>query len=133
MKNETVPRFPSGATCELRTVNTEDRSGRWAIAMECVFPTAEIASGHRVYDYEIRAVPKDGSKPLVKRFISPAYARMAKYEPEYQRFWFNVAELPQDREYVIEVRARNCFGRSSLPIVSESWRGKPGLGKANRA
>lgn len=128
-----VPRFPSGATCELRTVNTEDRSGRWAIAMECVFPTAEIASGHRVYDYEIRAVPKDGSKPLVKRFISPAYARMAKYEPEYQRFWFNVAELPQDREYVIEVRARNCFGRSSLPIVSESWRGKPGLGKANRA
>ena len=91
------------------------------------------APGHRVYDYEIKAVPKDGSEALVKRFVSPAFAKMAKYEPACQRFWFDVAELPQDREYVIEIRARNCYGKSSRPIVSGVWRGKPGLGAADRS
>jgi hypothetical protein len=100
--------------------------------MECVFPSAITAAGHRVFDYEIKAVPKNGSKELVKRFLSPAFAKMAKYEPEKQRFWFDVAELPQDCEYVIEIRARNSFGKSSAPIVSRVLRGKPGLDKANR-
>jgi hypothetical protein len=49
-----------------------------------------------------------------------------------QRFWFDVAELPQDKEYVIEVRARNCFGVSSAPLVSKTFKGKPGLDKAVR-
>ena len=128
-----VPHFPSGAELKLRTVNTDDRMGRWTIAMECVFPGAETAEGHRVFDYELKAVPKDGSEALVKRFLSPAFAKMAKYEPEYQRFWFNVAELPQDREYVVEVRARNCYGRCSEPLVSKIWRGKPGLANADRS
>ena len=72
------------------------------------------------------------SAPLVKRFLSPAYAKLAKYEPPRQRFWFDVAELPQDKEYRIEVRARNCFGKASEPLVSEVWRGKPGLDKAKK-
>jgi hypothetical protein len=127
-----VPEFPAGAKCALRTINTDNRIGKWTIAMECVFPSAEMPDGHRVFDYEIKAVPKDGSEPLVKRFISPAFARLARYEPRRQRFWFDVAELPQDREYVIEVRARNCFGRSSRPIVTGVLRGKPGLGTAKR-
>ncbi len=129
---EPVPHFPSDAALELDTRNTDDRSGNWAIVMDCRFPSAEIASGHRVFDYEIKAVPRDGSKPMVKYFFSPAYPKMAKFEPKTQRFWFNVAELPQDKEYVIEVRARNCFGRASAPIVSGVMRGKPGLGKAQR-
>ena len=128
-----VPEFPAGAQCALRTINTDNRIGKWTIAMECVFPSAKMPDGHRVFDYEIKAVPKDGSEPLVKRFISPAFAKLAKYEPLRQRFWFDVAELPQDREYVIEVRARNCFGKSSRPIVSGVMRGKPGLGKAVRS
>lgn len=131
-KSVPVPYFPAGATCRLRTVNTDNRVGKWTIAMECVFPSAITAAGHRVFDYEIKAVPKNGSKELVKRFLSPAFAKMAKYEPEKQRFWFDVAELPQDCEYVIEIRARNSFGKSSAPIVSRVLRGKPGLGKANR-
>ena len=132
-KEVPVPRFPADADLKLRTVNTDDRMGRWTIAMECVFPSAETEAGHRVFDYELKAVPKDGSEPLVKRFLSPAFAKMAKYEPEYQRFWFNVAELPQDREYVVEVRARNCYGKCSEPLVSKTWRGKPGLGVADRS
>ena len=127
-----VPSFPADATLETFTRNTENRRGHWMIVMVCTFPSAAVADGTRVWDYEIRAVPKDGSAPLVKRFLSPAYARMADCEPERQRFWFDVAELPQDREYVIEVRARNCFGKCSAPLVSKAWHGKPGLAHAVR-
>ena len=131
-RTEPVPHFPAGAELDLETRNTENRSGKWTIVLNCEFPSAVVPDGSRVFDYEIRAVPKDGSKPLVKRFISPAYAKLAKYEPARQRFWFDVAELPQDKDYVIEVRACNCFGRASAPLVSGVRRGKPGLGKAKR-
>jgi len=125
-----VPRFPEGAEVRLETRNTENRMGKWAIVMDCRFPSAEMPEGSRVFDYEIRAVPKDGSQPLVKYFFSPAYAKLARFEPKEQRFWFDVAELPQDKEYVIEVRARNCFGKRSAPLVSGVWHGKPGLSTA---
>ena len=128
-KTEPVPRFPEGAQLDLETRNTENRSGKWTIVMNCEFPSAVMPEGSRVFDYEIRAVPKDGSPALVKRFISPGYAKMAKFEPERQRFWFDVAELPQDKDYVIEVYARNCFGKTSAPLVSGVRRGKPGLEK----
>ena len=126
---EPVPQFPTGAALDLETRNTENRSGFWTIVMNCEFPSAVMPEGHRVFDYEIRAVPKDGSPALIKRFLSPAYPKMAKYEPVRQRFWFDVAELPQDKDYVIEVYARNCFGKTSAPLVSGVRRGKPGLGK----
>ena len=104
--------------------------GKWTVVMNCEFPSAVVPDGSRVFAYEIRAVPKDGSAPLIKHFISPAYAKLAKYEPARQRFWFDVAELPQDKDYVIEVRACNCFGKSGAPLVSGVWHGKPGLGTA---
>jgi len=125
-----APAFPSGATIEIDTRNSTLRNGSWCAVMACRFPSASIADGTRVYDYEIRAVPKDGSKPMVKRFLSPAYAKLPKYEPEMQFFWFDVADLPQDREYVIEIVARNYFGKCSRPIVSGVRRGKPGLTQA---
>ena len=125
--HEPVPEFPRGATLDIETRNAENRSGHWAIVMNCEFPSAIMPSGHRVFDYEIRAVPKDGGEPLVKRFLSPAYAKMARYEPARQRFWFDVAELPQGRDYVIEVRAFNCFGRAGAPLISTIWHSKPGL------
>lgn len=117
---EPIPSFPIGASLEVETRNTENRVGHWTIVMYCEFPSAVVPDGHRVFDYEIRAVPKDGSAPLVKRFLSPAYAKLAKDEPERQRFWLDVAELPQGKPYAIEVRARNCFGRGSVPLVSET-------------
>ena len=126
---EPVPRFPDGAVLDIETRNTENRSGHWTIVLNCEFPSAVMPDGSRVFDYEIRAVPKDGSSPLVKYFFSPAYAKMAKFEPALQRFWFDVAELPQEKEYVVEVRARNCYGRKSLPLVSGPMCGKPGLEK----
>ena len=129
---EPVPQFPRGAELDIETRNTENRAGHWAIVLNCEFPSAVMPEGHRVFDYEIRAVPRDGSAPLVKSFFSPAYPKMAKFEPARQRFWFDVAELPQDKEYVIEVRARNCFGLKSVPLVSGVRRGKPGLDKAVR-
>ena len=122
---EPVPQFPDGAALDVETRNTENRAGNWVIVMNCEFPSAVMPDGHRVFDYEIRAVPKDGSEPLVKYFYSPAYAKMAKFEPKRQRFWFDVAELPQGKEYVVEVRARNCFGKASTPLVSGIWRGTP--------
>ena len=132
-ETEPVPSFPGGAELEFETRNTENRRGHWTIVMQCVFPSARMPAGSRVYDYEIRAVPGDGSEPMVKRFVSPAFAKMAKYEPKRQRFWFDVAELPQDKDYVLEVRARNCFGKCSEALVSKTLRGKPGLGRAKRS
>ena len=128
-----VPAFPEDAEvrCEMR--NTENRQGKWTIVMTCEFPSAVVPEGWRVFDYEIRAVPKDGSKPLVKRFYSPAYHKLPSCEPARQRFWFDVAELPQDKDYTIEVRAYNCFEKASEPIVAKRvFHGKPGLGKARR-
>ena len=119
---EPVPRFPFGATLDLETRNTENRSGHWTIVLNCEFPSALMPSGHRVFDYEIKAVPLDGSAPTVKRFLSPAYPKLAKYEPARQRFWFDVAELPTGKDYRVEVRAYNCFGKASAPLVSDSMK-----------
>ena len=132
-KRVPVPAFPEDAEvrCEMR--NTENRQGKWTIVMTCEFPSAVVPEGWRVFDYEIRAVPKDGSKPLVKMFYSPAYHKLASCEPARQRFWFDVAELPQDKDYTIEVRARNCFEKVSEPIVAKRvFHSVPGLGKARR-
>jgi hypothetical protein len=132
-KRVPVPAFPEDAEvrCEMR--NTENRQGKWTIVMTCEFPSAVVPEGWRVFDYEIRAVPKDGSKPLVKMFYSPAYHKLASCEPARQRFWFEVAELPQDKDYTIEVRARNCFEKVSEPIVAKRvFHSVPGLGKARR-
>ena len=128
---EPVPQFPAGAELDLETRNTENRSGFWTIVMNCEFPSAVMPAGHRVFDYEIRAVPTDGSEALVKRFVSPGYPKMAKYEPARQRFWFDVAELPQDKDYRIEVRARNCFECVSAPLVSRIFHGQPGLAESD--
>ena len=131
-RTEPVPQFPAGAVLDVETRNTENRAGHWAVVMNCEFPSAVVPDGCRVFDYEIKAVPQDGSEPLIKRFLPPAYAKLAKYEPGRQRFWFDVAELPQDKDYVIEVRARNCFGRASKPLRSGTLRGKPGLGTVKK-
>ena len=41
--------------------------------------------------------------------------------------------MPQDKDYVIEVRARNCFEKASEPITAgRVFHGKPGLGKVKR-
>ena len=127
-----APQFPSDAKLRIDTRNTENRSGKWVIVMNCEFPSAVPPAGGRVFDYEIRIVPKDGSKPMAKKFLSPAYSRMAKYEPKGQRFWFDVAELPQDVDYVVEVRAFNCFGKESRPLVSGVWHSVPGLDKVKK-
>ena len=121
-----APKFPNGAALRAETRNTENRKGKWAIVMNCEFPAAIMPRGERVFDYEISAVLKNGSKPLVKKFLSPAYPRMAKYEPKTMRFWFDVAELPQDVDYVLEARAYNCFGKASEPLVSGTWHSRPG-------
>ena len=124
-----APQFPEGASLTLRTRNTENRTGKWVIVLDCRFPSAVAPKGERVFDYEVKAVPVDGSPALEKKFLSPAYACLPKYEPAEQRFWFDVAELPQDVDYRIEVRALNCFGKASRPLVSPIRRGKPGLGE----
>ena len=90
-------------------------------------------AGGRVFDYEIRVVPKDGSVLMSKKFLSPAYARLADREPKSQRFWFDAAALPQDVDYVVEVRAFNCFGKASRPLVSGVWHSVPGLDKVRES
>ena len=121
-----VPEFPEGAKLMLTTRNRETRGNKWAIMMVAGFPKADAVAGARVYDYEIRAVPTDGSTPMVKRFLSPAFHKLKEDEPARVTFWFNVLDLPQDKEYRIEVYPRNCFGMCGKPLVSSPRRGKPG-------
>ena len=128
-----APEFPSDARLRIDTRNTENRSGKWIIALHCEFPSAVPPAGARVFDYEMRIVPKDASAPMVKKFLSPAYSRMAKHEPALQRFWLDVATLPQDVDYVVEVRAFNCFGKASRPLVSGVWHSVPGLDKVRES
>jgi len=125
-----VPAFPADAGLVVDTRNATNRQGRWIAAMRVSFPSAAISDGTRVHDYEIRAVPRDGSKPMVKRFLSPAYSRIARREPKRQCFWFDVLDLPQGRSYVLEVRARNCFGKCSEPLVSAEMCGRAKNNKA---
>lgn len=124
---EPVPEFPEGAELDVDIRITQNRSGESVAVMSCEFPTAVLPGGGRAADYEIRAVAKDRSGGCAKCFVSPAFAQLAKYEPPRQHFWFDAAELPQDKDYVIEVRARNCYGKASRPLVSETLHGCPGL------
>ena len=48
------------------------------------------------------------------------------------RFWFDAAEVPQDVDYTLEVRACNCFGKASRPLVSKVWHSVPGLSKVKK-
>ena len=120
-----APAFPAGAGVEVETRNGCNRRGGYSIVMNCEFPSARMPKGLRVFDYEIRAVPADGSEPMVKRFLSPAYAKMEKYEPARQRFWFDVKSLPTGKDYRLEVYARNSFGAVSKPIRSGVLRAEP--------
>ncbi|MBR3220729.1 MAG: metallophosphoesterase [Kiritimatiellae bacterium] len=121
-----VPEFSSDAALSLRTRNTETRGGNWEIVMIAEFPAATAVRNARAFDYELRAVPIDGAKPMVKRFLSPAFHKLKEEEPSRMKFWFNVLDLPQDVEYRIEAYPRNCFGVCGKPLVSALRRGKPG-------
>lgn len=127
-----VPQFPQNAGLEIETRNTENRKGEWAIVMYCEFASAKMPAEGRVFDYVIRVIDEQGVVALEKKFVSPAWAKMAKFEPARQQFWFNVAELPQERDCHLEIVARNCFGGESKPLVSEVIHMKPGLGKADK-
>ena len=134
-KTAVPPEFPTGAKLATYTRNTETRQGKWAIVMTLKFPSAIPVRGQRVRDYEVRVEPIDGKpdeKPLVKHFVSPAFHKLAYHEPAQQTFWFNVAELPQDRPYVMRVYPRDWYGNCGQPLVSKTWRGKPGLDKVEK-
>ncbi len=126
-----APEFPAGAMLKISTTNADARSGHWAIVFVLDFPAADAVRSARVFDYEMRAVPADGSAPVVKRFLSPAFHKLPKDEPRHVRFWMDSMDMPQDVEYRIEVYPRNCFGACGKPLVSAPRRGKPGKDKVH--
>ncbi len=121
-----VPQFPAGARLVLATRNTETRGGKWEIVLVAEFPNAAAVPEARAFDYELRAVPSDGSPAVVKRFLSPAFHKLKEDEPDRLKFWINALDLPQDAEYRIEVHPRNCFGVCGSPLVSAPRRGRSG-------
>lgn len=125
-RREPVPEFPANATLSLATRNTNTRGGKWEVALVASFPAAKGVADARVFDYEIRATLADGSVSMTKRFLSPAFHKMKKDEPDNVLYWFNVLDLPQDADYRLEVYPRNCFGDCGKPLVSPVRHGKPG-------
>ena len=121
-----VPQFPERASLSLATRNTETRGGKWEIALVAEFPNATAVADARALDYELRAVPSDGSPSVVKRFLSSAFHKLKEDEPDRMVFWINALDLPQDAEYRVEVYPRNCFGVCGRPLVSAPRRGKSG-------
>ena len=127
-----VPEFPRGAKLRTFTTNSDARSGHWQIVFVLDFPAATAVPGARAFDYEMRAVPKDGSEPVVKRFLAPAFHKLPKDEPTNLRFWMDSMDMPQDVEYRIEVYPRNCFGACGKPFVDGVLRrAKPGKDKVH--
>jgi hypothetical protein len=131
-KRTPVPQFPEGAALRTRIANTEDRDGHWAIMMMLEFPSAKARKG-RVYDYEVRIEMEDGTVPVVKRFLAPAFYKLEHEEPAAQSFAFNAKHLPERGKYRFCVYPRNCFGACGSPIASKVFESKPGQDKAVRA
>jgi hypothetical protein len=127
-----APQFPKSAVLRTYTRNEDARNGHWQISMVCEFPLADAVRGARAWDYEVQAVLGDGTVAMTKRFISPAAHKLPEAEPSTMHFSVNVAELPQDANYRLLVRPRNCFGTAGEPLVSAVRRGRPGLDKAKR-
>ena len=116
---------------EAAAAQAEAALARFASAIPEGTAVAEFAAANgvakaRAFDYELRAVPTDGSPPMVKRFLSPAFHKLKEDEPDRLTFWMNVLELPQDADYHIEIYPRNCFGACGKPLISAMRRGKPG-------
>ena len=127
-----VPQFPSGASVDANVCNTEDRDGHWAIMMRLEFPSARAPKG-RVFDYEVRVEMEDGTVPVVKRFLAPAFYRLERDEPAAQSFLFNAMDLPEHGRYCFRVYPRNCFGACGRPIASRTFESKPGKEKSKRS
>ena len=127
-KRTPVPQFPADATLKTYIANTEDRDGHWAIMMMLDFPSAKAHKG-RVYDYEVRIEMENGSIPVVKRFLAPAFYKLERDEPAFQSFAFNAKDLPEVGRYRFRVYPRNCFGACGRPIESKVYESKPGKEK----
>ena len=127
-KRTPVPEFPAGASVNAYVGNTEDRNGHWAIVMRLDFPSAKAPKG-RVFDYEVRVEMEDGTVPVVKRFLAPAFYKLECDEPASQNFAFNAIDLPEYGKYRFRVYPRNCFGACGKPIESKVFESKPGKAK----
>ena len=127
-KRTPVPQFPADASLKTYIANTEDRDGHWAIMMMLDFPSAKAHKG-RVYDYEVRIEMENGSIPVVKRFLAPAFYKLERDEPAFQSFAFNAKDLPEVGRYRFRVYPRNCFGACGRPIESKVHESKPGKEK----
>ena len=127
-KRTPVPQFPADASLKTRIANMEDRDGHWAIMMMLEFPSAKARRG-RVYDYEVRVEMEDGSVPVVKRYLAPAFYKLEREEPAAQSFAFNAKHLPESGRYRFRVYPRNCFGACGAPIESKVFESKPGKDK----
>ena len=125
-----VPEFPSDAQVALRVYNADTRGGHWTIFWELTFPRA-TAEGGRVLDYEVRAeMAADGSVAAKKRFLSPAFHKVEREEPETVRVYFDGMDVPETGRYRLAVYPRDCFGRAGRPIFTRWLESKPGKGKA---
>ena len=131
-KRVPVPEFPGGAAVKTRIVNSDRRNGKWTIFVALEFPAARAPSGGRVFDYEARAVAENGAPAVSKKFLSPAFYRLERHEPETVSFLFDAMDLPESGRYRFEVVARNCFGAESAPVYSRYFQSVPGKDKAKR-
>ena len=131
-KRVPVPEFPGGAAVKTRIENSDRRNGTWTIFVALEFPAARASGGGRVFDYEVRAVSENGAPAVSKKFLSPAFYRLARHEPETMRFRFDAMDLPESGRYRFEVVARNCFGAESAPLYSRYFQSVPGKDKAKR-
>ena len=75
---------------------------------------------------------EDGSVPVVRRFLAPAFYRLERDEPSAQSFMFNAKDLPESGKYRFRAYPRNCFGACGKPIESKVFESKPGKDKATR-
>ena len=132
--------LPASGVSHIINIGCDVKSSEMSVRMADKYDYIYAAVGvhpHELYDMSSQTIEKLRKLSEHKKVVAIGEIGLDyhydTHPREYQRFWFNVAELPQDREYVVEVRARNCYGRCSQPLVSKIWRGKPGLANADRS
>ena len=121
----TPPQFPADASVRAEfcpnghPLESDGHRGEPCVAVS--FPHAENIGGHRVFDYEIRAVA-EGDASVVRRIMAPGFAWPEEHAGLPGTCLFLPAELPADATIVFSVVPRDCFGGEGPGIQSEPFR-----------
>ena len=127
-----APEFPEGAKVKVSNpAPGKTRDGKDVEQVTIEFPqTLPSAAGRdRVFDYRVELKVAYGRAMVwetnaVRRFMADGFCQPEDRMPKTMRCVMNATEIPRETNLLFEVRAANCFGVMSKPLVSDVIRFK---------